>query len=211
MSPSNRTKRAAARERAERLRRQHERRERLRSLVIWGGTGVIVVALAAVAAVAILDEQTETADLAADVQDYEVSQGHVNTPVDYEQSPPAGGKHDPVWLNCGTYEEPVPDENAVHSMEHGAVWVTYRSDLPADQVDELAQQTPSTYAILSPYDDLEAPVVASAWGKQLALDGANDDRLAEFIETYRQGPQTPEVGAACTGGIGASSEAGSGS
>lgn len=200
MSPSDRSTRAAARERAEQLKRQHQRRERLRSLVIWGATGVIVVALIAVAAIAILDQQSEKTDLAADVQDYEVSQGHVTTPVDYEQSPPAGGEHNPIWLNCGIYDEPVPEENAVHSMEHGAVWITYRPDLPDEDVDQLAEALPSTYSILSPYPDLEEPVVASAWGKQLTLDGADDDRLQEFIRTYHQGPQTPEVGAACTGG-----------
>jgi hypothetical protein len=55
--------------------------------------------------------------------------------------------------------------------------------------------------VLSPYPGLPAPVVASAWGKQLKLTGADDPRLAAFIREYRQGPQTPEPGAACTGGL----------
>ncbi|MPZ29305.1 MAG: DUF3105 domain-containing protein, partial [Micromonosporaceae bacterium] len=47
-----------------------------------------------------------------------------------------------------------------------------------------------------------APVVASAWGKQLPLDSADDPRLKEFVRTFAQGPQTPEPGAPCTGGAG---------
>ena len=35
--------------------------------------------------------------------------------------PPAGGPHDPAWLDCGVYDEPVRDENAVHDLEHGTV------------------------------------------------------------------------------------------
>ena len=35
---------------------------------------------------------------------------------------------------------------------------------------------------------------------QLALTGADDPRLEAFVKQYRQGPQTPEPGAACTGG-----------
>lgn len=200
MSSSDRTKRAAARERAERLRHQHARRERLRSVVVWSATGAVVVALIVVTVVAIVGGQSDEEDLAADVQDYAVSRGHVTTSVDYQQSPPVGGPHHPVWLNCGIYDEPVPNEHAVHSMEHGAVWVTYRPDLPADEIEALVQEMPSTYAILSPYPGLDAPVVASAWGTELGLDGADDARLGEFINAYRQGPQTPEVGAACTRG-----------
>jgi hypothetical protein len=51
-------------------------------------------------------------------------------------------------------------------------------------------------------EDLPSPVVASAWGKQLRLDGAGDPRLERFVSAFQQGPQTPEPGAACTGGVG---------
>jgi hypothetical protein len=85
-------------------------------------------------------------------------------------------------------------------MEHGAVWVTYSPDLPAAQVEKLRRAIPDTYAVLSPYPGIKAPVVASAWGKQLSLSGPDDPRLAAFVRAYRQGPQTPEPGASCTGG-----------
>ena len=60
------------------------------------------------------------------------SAAHVEGAVDYPQDPPAGGPHAEVWQNCGFYDEPVVKERAVHSQEHGAVWITYRPDLPAD-------------------------------------------------------------------------------
>jgi hypothetical protein len=141
-----------------------------------------------------------TDPLLADVQTYPASQQHVTGPVTYAQTPPAGGPHNPVWLNCGIYDAPVPNENAVHSMEHGAVWITYDPALAADQVAALQQTVNTTYEVLSPYPGLPAPVVASAWGKQLTLTGAEDPRLPAFIRAYRQGPQTPEPGAPCTGG-----------
>jgi hypothetical protein len=59
-----------------------------------------------------------------------------------------------------------------------------------------------TCVLASPYEGLDAPVVASAWGKQVGLDGADDPDLESFIGAYLQGPQTPEPGAACTGGVG---------
>ena len=35
------------------------------------------------------------------------SADHVREEVDYPTSPPAGGKHLPLWLNCGYYEVSV--------------------------------------------------------------------------------------------------------
>jgi len=190
--------------RIEQMRRQEQRADRRRALLLWGSAGLVVLAIAGAVTWAVLSERASVPSL-ADVQTFSVEQGHVETAVSYAQTPPAGGQHNPVWLNCGVYDKPVPNENAVHSLEHGAVWVTYRPDLPAADVAKLKSDIPDTYMVLSPYPDLPAPVVASAWGKQLRLTGADDPRLEAFIRTYRQGPQTPEPGAACTGGLDPSS------
>ncbi len=137
------------------------------------------------------------------VQSYEVASAqHVSGPVQYPQNPPVGGDHSPQWQNCGFYSSPIPNETAVHSMEHGAVWITYRPDLPPDQVNRIHQITASqSYVLASPYPDLPAPVVVSAWGRQLYLDSADDPRLEQFIAAFKQGPTTPERGAPCGGGV----------
>ena len=201
--PANKSNRGSDREerrqRAARMAAAQKAQERRRSVFLWGGVATVVVAMVAAVGIVIVKERANRPTLDA-VRSYTVSQGHVSTPVAYAQTPPAGGEHAPVWLNCGTYTKPVPSENAVHSMEHGAVWVTYREDLPSEQIKKLTAVLPDTYSVLSPYKGLTAPVVASAWGKQLTLDSADDPRLAEFVKAYRQGPQTPEPGAACTGG-----------
>jgi hypothetical protein len=131
------------------------------------------------------------------------SASHVDTPVAYEQTPPVGGDHNPAWQNCGYYSEPIASEFGVHALEHGAVWITYRSDLPEDQIGALRDRTARSYVLVSPWEgELPAPVVASAWGKQLTFESATDPALAQFVEFYAQGPQTPEPGAACNGGVG---------
>ncbi len=199
MTPSSKADRQAARDRVAAMRSQQQAMDRRRRLAIIGAATAAVLAIAGAVTISIVREQASKPSLSA-VQSYTVKQGHVTTAVTYAQTPPAGGEHAPVWLNCGTYPKPVPNETAVHAMEHGAVWVTYRPDLPAAQVQQLRQAIPDTYAVLSPYPGLPAPVVASAWGKQLALTGPDDPRLDAFVRAYRQGPQTPEPGAACTGG-----------
>jgi hypothetical protein len=138
------------------------------------------------------------------VQTYDVGPAgqHTEGKVDYEQTPPAGGPHNPVWQNCGFYDKPVRDENAVHSLEHGAVWITYEPNLPQDEVERLRDLTQQSYVLVSPYPGLDSPIVATAWGKQLKLESAEDPDLERFVRAYRQGPQTPEPGALCTGGVG---------
>ena len=133
------------------------------------------------------------------LETFEVESLHVQTAVDYEMTPPVGGPHNPTWLNCGVYEQEVPAEYAVHSLEHGAVWVTYNpDDVSGADLDALRSQMPRTYMILSPFPGLEAPVVASAWGVQVSLDGIDDPRLNDFIVKYRQSPDAPEPGALCS-------------
>lgn len=128
-----------------------------------------------------------------------LSQDHVTTRVSYPQNPPVGGEHNPVPQTCGAYDQPVPNEQAVHSMEHGAVWITYRPDLAAAQIARLRALAGQTYVLVSPYPGLPAPVVASAWGRQVRLSSAEDPRLVRFVDAFRQGPQTPEPGAPCVG------------
>ena len=128
---------------------------------------------------------------------------HVDTPVSYPQSPPVGGDHNPAWQNCGFLRRRRTNETAVHSMEHGAVWVTYRPDLPAEEIDTLRALTANQpYLLISAFPALTSPVVLTAWGHQLAVDSVADPRLAAFIATYQQGPQTLEPGAPCTGAVG---------
>ncbi|WP_329465491.1 DUF3105 domain-containing protein [Streptomyces sp. NBC_01431] len=133
-----------------------------------------------------------------------LTRNHVTTAVTYPMKPPVGGDHAPVWMNCGgdVYPKPVPDMNAVHSLEHGAVWVTYTDKAPAGDVQKLAGKVSRTpYSLMSPYRGQAGAIMLSAWGRQLTVGSADDPRVDQFFTKYVQGPQTPEPGAACTGGL----------
>lgn len=126
----------------------------------------------------------------------------VNYSTEYGMNPPAGGNHFGAWLNCGIYSEPQPNENAVHSLEHGAVWVTYDPAAVSDEdLSTLTASLPNTYIILSPFPGLPSPVVASAWANQVQLDGVTDERLGAFIDKFWMAPTAPEPGALCTGAV----------
>jgi hypothetical protein len=132
-----------------------------------------------------------------------LSQDHVDGTVKYPQTPPVGGAHSLKWQNCGIYDAPIKNEFGVHSMEHGAAWVTYRPDLSSADVEKLRTLVKSwPFIVLSPYPDLPAPVFATAWGLQIRADSVSDPRLSAFLSKYVLGPQTPEPGAPCSGSEG---------
>ena len=122
--------------------------------------------------------------------------------ISYGDLPPDGGTHNPTWQRCGIYENPVRPENALHSMEHGAVWLVYQENLSAAEIDTLEDAANSVQSVLmNPYPNLRSPVVVTAWGVQLEVDSADDPRIQEFIDAYARGPQTPEPSANCFSGV----------
>lgn len=130
------------------------------------------------------------------------SRKHVSTVVAYTDSPPFGGDHDPTWADCnGTvYPSAIRSENAVHMLEHGAIWITYKPGLAADQLDALQKKVDGVgYMALSPYPGLKSPVSLQSWGHQLFVDSATDPRVDEFIDDLRVNTAvTPEPGASCS-------------
>jgi hypothetical protein len=192
-------KQTSARELREQKRAQEEKQRRM----LYVGIGAAVVLVLGVIAYLIA-----TAPRPAPIEGVQIYPGipggqHAEGPIGYTQTPPVGGPHNPNWQNCGIYDRAVQSEYAVHSLEHGAVWITYDPDLPADQLEMLRNiARGQRLVLLSPFAGLPTPVVASAWGAQLQLPNASDPRLAEFVTKYQNSPLAPEPNAPCTGGIG---------
>jgi len=132
----------------------------------------------------------------------EPDHNHVEGVIKYDSTPPVGGNHSQYWADCtGTvYSAPIANENAVHMLEHGAIWITYVPDLPASDVAKLKAFAPATYSVISPYPGLDAPIAISAWGAQLKVTDPDDPALKAFITTYWKSG-APETGAPCTGGV----------
>jgi hypothetical protein len=185
--------------RKEMRRQQQERDRRMRNLRIGAPLAIVVLGLVALLVYRLMEPEVAGAIF---VPAAAGSQHDANFQYPVGGLPPTGGVHHPSWQNCGIYTEPVGAEYVVHSLEHGAIWVTYHPDLPAEQIAALQDSVRrTTYVILSPYPEQSSPVVATAWDIQLAVDSADDERIQQFINKYRR-TRGPEAGASCEGGIG---------
>lgn len=187
------------RSRREIRREQMAREKRMRTLRIWVPIGVIVLAMAGL----LIYRATRPEVEGTVVVNAAIANQHDDTLViPFGGTPPTGGPHAPVWQNCGIYNTPVEGQYAIHSMEHGAMWITYNPDLPAEQIAALeGAARGETYLLVSPYPDQDSPIVLTVWDRQLELESASDVRVAEFIDRYKQA-RGPEAGATCTNGIG---------
>jgi hypothetical protein len=179
----------------------------------WGliaGALVVVLFAAAVITYAVVKvneanaNKVESPDDISGMQtfDYAAGQEHVQTAVDYSESPPVGGPHDPFWADCtgSVYDVDIRHENAVHSLEHGAVWVTYNPDEISDgDVAKLADLVDGVSGrMLSPYAGLDSPISIQSWNHQVKVDSADDERLVQFADLMtRNSDFHPEVGASC--------------
>ncbi|MGV3712161.1 DUF3105 domain-containing protein [Pseudolysinimonas sp.] len=180
--------------------------KRNRLLAIIGSVIAVVAIVAGVTTVFVLENQPQPpADTSGDyterVQLYpDLPADHVTGTVGYDVEPPVGGPHNPTWLQCGIYDREQTNENAVHDLEHGAIWLTYDPGLTADAdveaLRELARERGS-YMLVSPYPGIGQSMAASAWGAQLRFDDPADPVLAEFIENHWRSADSPEPMATC--------------
>ena len=111
--------------------------------------------------------------------------------VAYATATPTSGTHSVNSPRCGVLDQQLPPEFAVHALEHGGVVIWHQPTLGDDVVSGLREIVNrfDDRVILSPNDRLTDPVVATAWLRLKAYDGA-DPEIADFIETYRnRGPE----------------------
>jgi hypothetical protein len=217
--PKTSKKQAAAdrKARIEAMRRAEKARERRSRIITITLSTVLVAGLVGAGAYAINNANEKKDQKAAAAKKLirgertwdakKLGRTHVQTKVNYPMNPPVGGNHAPEWMTCNgnVYTKAIPNGNAVHSLEHGAVWVTYNDKAPAADIKTLAGKVSKTpYTLMSPDKTEAGTVMLSAWGHQLSVNTAADPRVDQFLTKYVQGAQTPEPGAACTNGLTAS-------
>ena len=115
--------------------------------------------------------------------------------VGHPGEPPVGGPHFPQPLPAGIYEQPVADGNAVHSLEHGLVWITYNRELMDEAGLGVLEDVAGDFSgdvVLSPRPRNSVSVIAASWGRILRLDGADEQQLRDFVRRNRD--RSPEPG-----------------
>jgi hypothetical protein len=112
--------------------------------------------------------------------------------IPYPSYPPTYGPHWPSPTTWGYHSEPVPDERAVHNLEHGGVVASY-NNIPAESLGAL-QALLTTYPkdkygevklVIRPYDKI-APgtIVLTAWNWVDELPAYDEARVIRFLNAH---------------------------
>lgn len=125
---------------------------------------------------------------------------HINTGSQHEpynSNPPTSGPHYSSPAECRVYDEEVIDEAVIHSLEHGAVWVSYKDKSNTALVNQLkgVVEKNSGKVILSPRAANDSEIALVSWTRILKLADFDGDQIAEFIKVNRS--NSPEPLAPC--------------
>ncbi len=128
-------------------------------------------------------------------------EGHTHfdpgTPIVYCTKPPSSGFHYWIWGAYKTYPRPVPAGFLVHSLEHGAVVVSYKcaSSCPevekklqavidALPVDKTCVEPIKRRVILVPDPTLDTEVAAAAWQWTYRATCVDPATLTKFVNEH---------------------------
>jgi Protein of unknown function (DUF3105) len=216
-------KEQARRERERRI-KQARRRQRIRRATRWGIAAAVVLGVGAFVWFQVREStQLQGAAQAAaerlnsdGIQTYQqqvdeaaaldaqtlhsppFSQGQNGVPVT------AGRHSSPLPPDPAVYDQPIPEANAVHNLEHGYVVIYYAADgehaLAEDirtALEDLAED--ESKVLMAPYPGLANSFDLVAWGKLQAFDppadADPDDAVTAtraFIDQFRSGGLAPE-------------------
>jgi thiol-disulfide isomerase/thioredoxin len=103
--------------------------------------------------------------------------------TNYNSNPPTSGDHWPVPLDWGFYDEVVADEQAVHNLEHGGIWISYKDvdDETKRELKALAEKY-NQAVIVSPRPENDTRIAVASWGRLMKLDEFNRAEIESFIK-----------------------------
>jgi hypothetical protein len=114
------------------------------------------------------------------------------TPIAYPSYPPTYGSHWFAPATWGFHSEAVPDERAVHNLEHGGVVASY-NNIPSESLAAL-QALLTTYPkdkygevklLIRPYDKIAPGTIAlTAWEWIDELPAYDETRVRNFLSAH---------------------------
>jgi hypothetical protein len=180
----------------EALRLQRARRQRLSFIAV----GVVVVLGVAVwLGRGALQSRSATAGLgstALPIVDYAIQgRDHIQIAQPhpaYNSNPPTSGWHYPAPADWGFYNEELPDELLVHNLEHGGIWISFRSAEDTELINQLVALLRGyrSKVIITQRSRNDTPLAVAAWGHLMKLDHYDNTAIVTFINRFKnQGPE----------------------
>ena len=135
------------------------------------------------------EEEVKSVSLEGRVQEFPIEgRDHVaqGADVSYKTNPPTSGPHYPVPQPWGVYEKEIPDGAAVHGLEHGGIWISYKdiNDEQRKVLEQIGKENAGS-VIVSPRSSNDVKIAVVSWGRMMKLDSSDKALIQKYIDTYK--------------------------
>ena len=141
-----------------------------------------------------LEQEIKAVSLDGKVEEFAIEgRDHVQfgTDVNYQTNPPTSGAHLGQPENWGVYNQEIDDKAAVHGLEHGGIWISYKDISDKEkQVLEKIGKANSLSVIVSPRSANDNKIAVVSWGRMMKLEVVDKALIQKYIGTYKN--QAPE-------------------
>lgn len=112
------------------------------------------------------------------------------THPEYNSNPPTSGWHYAQPATWGVHQDELPDEQLIHNLEHGGIWISYKDVDPTtkSELERIARSNQKV--ILTPRSKNDAPIVLASWGRSQKLEKFDRDAIINFIKANKN--KSPE-------------------
>ncbi|MFZ2522776.1 MAG: DUF3105 domain-containing protein [Minisyncoccia bacterium] len=101
----------------------------------------------------------------------------------YNSNPPTSGPHYVQPAEWGVYQDELPDEQLIHNLEHGGIWISYKGidDETKSKIEALVKSYP-VGLVITPRLANDSPITLASWGRLLKLDDFDEEKIKEFLK-----------------------------
>jgi len=118
-----------------------------------------------------------------------ISVGATHPP--YNSNPPTSGSHYADPAGWGVYQKELPDEQLIHNLEHGGIWISYKDidEKTKSDLEVIGKRYPGS-VVVSPRPANDAMIVLAAWGRLEKLERFDETKVIDFIDANKN--KSPE-------------------
>ncbi len=140
------------------------------------------------------EQKVDEVSLEGKVEEFKIEGvNHISSKetVLYKTNPPTSGPHWSTPADWRFYDKELPDEQLVHNLEHGGIWITYK-DLDKGSINKLKSiaKNNNNSVVITKRDENEDSVVVASWGRMMKLVEVDKALIQKYIDTYIN--QSPE-------------------
>ncbi len=109
----------------------------------------------------------------------------------YNSNPPTSGWHYAQEAAWGVHSEELSDEQVLHNLEHGGIWISY-TGIDQDtqtKIEDLVKRYPDKL-IVTPRAKDDSKIAVASWGRLMKLDQYDEAKIVEFIAANKN--KSPE-------------------